>query len=102
MPLKLETSGVSFEVGKAVDSRSDRDTGRQRVEKAGRPRGLVQLIVHDEQTGSEIVTVTVAGEQPNVTVKQPVRGLEAIPWVGRGEACIAKRAEAITPRLVDR
>jgi len=39
MPLKLETSGVSFEVGKAVDSKSDRDTGHQRVEKIGRPPG---------------------------------------------------------------
>jgi hypothetical protein len=71
MPLKLETSGVSFEVGKAVDSKSDRDTGHQRMERIGRPRGLVQLIVHDEPTGSEIITVTVAGEQPKVTVKQP-------------------------------
>jgi hypothetical protein len=33
MPLKLETSGVSFEVGKAVDSKSDRDTGHQRVDQ---------------------------------------------------------------------
>jgi hypothetical protein len=63
MPLKLETSGVSFEVGKAVDSKSDRDTGHQRMERIGRPRGLVQLIVHDEPTGSEIITVTV--KQPH-------------------------------------
>jgi hypothetical protein len=37
-------------------------------------------------------------------VKPPahVHGLEAIPWVGRGEARIANRAEAITSRLVDR
>jgi hypothetical protein len=33
MPLKLETSGVNFEVGKAVDSKSDRNTGPQRVDQ---------------------------------------------------------------------
>jgi hypothetical protein len=51
------------------------------------------------QDGGEIINVTVAGEQPKLTLGQPVavRGLEVIPWAGDdGKSRTAFRAESLS------
>jgi len=99
MRFVLDTSPYVFEVSRAPEPKVDRKTGAQRQDKmTGRLQWVVQLYVKG-QDGGEIINVTVAGEQPKLTLGQPVsvRGLEVIPWAGDdGKSRTAFRAESIT------
>ena len=55
-----------------------------------------QVFVLDDE-GGEVITVTTAGERPNVTVGQLVTlsKLEALPWATNGRNGVAFRAEQI-------
>ena len=98
MRLVLDTSGYAPEVSREPEPKVDRKTGAQRQDKTtGRLQWVVQLYVKG-QDGGEIINVTVAGEQPKLTLGQPVtvKGLEVIPWVGDdGKSRTAFRAESI-------
>ena len=55
-----------------------------------------QVFVLDDD-GGEVITVTTAGERPNVKVGQSVAvsKLEALPWSTNGRSGVAFRAEEI-------
>ena len=83
-------------LGKPLE-KTDGQTGRQKQERGtGRLMWSTQVIVLDED-GAEVITVTTAGEKPNVRVGQPVflSKLEALPWATNGRNGVAFRAEEI-------
>ena len=57
-----------------------------------------QVFVLDE-TGGEVISITTAGEKPDVTVGQlvAVEQLEAIPWATNGRNGVAFRAVSLKP-----
>ena len=71
--------------------------GRQKTERGtGRPMWSTQVFVLDDD-GGEVITITTAGEKPNVKVGQvvAVSKLEALPWATNGRNGVAFRAEEI-------
>ena len=63
-----------------------------------RPQWVVEVFAMDE-SGGEVIRVTVTGPQPKVSQGQPVlvRNLEAVPWTNNGRSGVAYRASSITP-----
>jgi hypothetical protein len=98
MRLVVDTSRVRFTVSKQPDEKRDLD-GKQRADKrTGELLFTVQLVAFDE-TGAEVITVTVAGAPPKVAVGQdvfPVE-LEAIPWNQEKRSGVAYRAKEVRP-----
>ena len=97
MKLKIDTAGVSFTCTRAPEQRVNFDTGQPRVDKAtGLPLWLVQVMALD-QSGGDVIAVTVAGE-PKVSTGRAVTvtDLVALPWSQDGRSGIAYRADAIT------
>lgn len=82
MQLMIDTSRVTFTVGREVQPRTDQN-GVQRVEKGTQlPMWTVQLVAVDAR-GAEVINVTYVGANPpNLTVGQFVTPIElqAIPW----------------------
>jgi hypothetical protein len=98
MRLVLDTSRVRYTVSKPPDTKTDLD-GKQRSDKrTGELLFQVQLVAFDE-TGAEVITVTVAGQLPKVTVGQDVHPveLEAIPWSQEKRSGVAYRAREVRP-----
>jgi len=81
MKLYVDLTGKQVTVSKEPGEKKD-ENGRQRTERGtGRPMWTTQVFVLDED-GGEVITITTAGEMPNVkvgTVVFPVQ-LEALPW----------------------
>lgn len=101
MRLMLDTSQVQFMVSKAAEPKTELGNQRQKTDRAtGLPQWSVGLIAMDE-TGGEVIRVTVAGDQPKVAQGQPVavRDLEAIPWQNNGKSGVAFRAASIMPSI---
>jgi hypothetical protein len=97
MKLHVDTSTKQVTVSREAAEKADGQSGRQKVERGtGRPMWSTQVIVLDED-GAEVITVTTAGEKPNVKVGQPVTlsKLEALPWATNGRNGVAFRAEEI-------
>ena len=98
MRLEIRTENKQFTVSHAPEPRTDQ-SGRQRTEKGtGAPQWQLQLVAMDE-TGAEVIRVTVAGNPPEVVPGQPVQveGLVAFPWQQDGRSGVAYRADAIAP-----
>jgi hypothetical protein len=98
MKLRVDTSGVQFTVTRAAEEKRDQN-GKQKADRnTGELLFTVQLMALDE-TGGEMINVTVAGQPPKVTVGQFARvvELEAIPWATNGRNGTAFRARAIEP-----
>jgi len=96
MRLLVNTEGKRFLVTRETDEKRDVN-GRQRVDKrTGQALFTVQVTALDE-TGAEVLNVTVAGTPPRVTVGQYVSlvELEAIPWAQDGRNGVAFRAKDI-------
>jgi hypothetical protein len=94
----VDTQGKQVTVSKDVEPKKDQN-GNQRSEKGtGRLMWSTQVFVLDE-TGGEVITITTAGEKPNVTVGQlvTVTGLEALPWATNGRNGVAFRAAELVP-----
>lgn len=98
MKLFLDTSRATFRVEKVAEPRLD-DQGRQRADRrTGELLFSVQVTARDD-SGAQVINITVAGEEPKVTVDQivvPVE-LEAIPWVQATRNGVAYRAKALKP-----
>jgi len=97
MKLNLELNGKQFSVTRETVEKTDGQSGRQKVERGtGRPMWSTQVFVLDDD-GGEVITVTTAGEKPNVRVGQLVSlsKLEALPWATNGRNGVAFRAEEI-------
>ncbi|MBU8857418.1 hypothetical protein GA0070622_6311 [Micromonospora sediminicola] len=99
MKLYVDTASKQVQVTKDPEPKNDQN-GNQRSEKnTGRLMWSTQVFVLDE-TGGEIITITTAGEKPNVTVGQlvAVEQLEAIPWATNGRNGVAFRAITLKPK----
>ena len=93
MKLIVDTSTKQVMVSKDPVEKTDQN-GRQRTERdTGRPMWSTQVFVQDED-GGEVITITTAGEKPNVKVGQLVTPIqwEAIPWATNGRSGVAYRA----------
>lgn len=97
MKLYVDTSAKQVTVTKEPTEKQDGQSGRQKTERGtGRPMWSTQVFVLDDD-GGEVITVTTAGERPNVSVGQLVSlsKLEALPWATNGRNGVAFRAEQI-------
>ena len=98
MKLYVDTSGKQVTVSMDPGPKNDQN-GNQRVEKGtGRLMWSTQVFVLDEN-GGEVITITTAGEKPQVKVGQlvTVQQLEAIPWATNGRNGVAFRAIELRP-----
>ena len=96
MKLYVDQSGKQFTVTREAVEKTEQN-GRQKTERnTGRPMWSTQVFVLDED-GGEVITITTAGEKPNVKVGQlvAVSKLEALPWATNGRNGVAFRAEEI-------
>ncbi len=96
MKLYVDTSAKQVTVTREPAEKMEQN-GRQKVERAtGRPMWSTQVFVLDDD-GGEVITITTAGERPNVKVGQSVAvsKLEALPWSTNGRSGVAFRAEEI-------
>ena len=96
MKLYVDTSAKQVTVSREPVEKTEQN-GRQRTERGtGRPMWSTQVFVLDDD-GGEVITVTTAGEKPNVKVGQLVSlsKLEALPWATNGRNGVAFRAEEI-------
>ena len=97
MKLIIETSAKQFTVTKEPAEKMDPQTRAQKVQRGtGRPMWTTQVFVLDED-GGEVITVTTAGERPDVKVGQPISlsKLEAFFWNTNGRSGTAFRAAAL-------
>jgi hypothetical protein len=97
MRLSIDTSGVQYQATKNSEPKLDQN-GKQKVNRDGQPMWATQVMALDE-TGGEVLSITVAGIQPSITVGQIVKpvGLEAIPWNNNGKHGVAFRAVELKP-----
>jgi hypothetical protein len=96
MKLYVDTSDKQVTVSREPVEKIDQNN-RQKTERGtGRPMWSTQVFVLDDD-GGDVITVTTAGEKPNVRVKQTVAlsKLEALPWATNGRNGVAFRAEDI-------
>ncbi|TYC15828.1 hypothetical protein FXF65_10815 [Actinomadura syzygii] len=96
MKLYVDTSTKQVMVSKDPVEKTDQN-GRQRTERdTGRPMWSTQVFVQDDD-GGDVITITTAGEKPNVKVGQfvTVSRLEALPWATNGRNGVAFRAVEI-------
>src|SRR6266478_9924086 len=96
MKLYVDTNGKQVTVTKDPTEKTEQN-GRQKTERnTGRPMWSTQVFVLDDD-GGEVITITTAGERPNVKVGQQltVSKLEALPWATNGRSGVAFRAEEI-------
>src|SRR2546426_12750146 len=97
MKLYVDTNGKQVSVTKDPVAKTDGQTDRQKSERGtGRPMWSTQVFVLDDD-GGEVITVTTAGEKPNVKVGKSVAvsKLEALPGSTNGRSGVAFRAEEI-------
>jgi hypothetical protein len=97
-PVKLyvDTSNKQVTVSKEAVEKVEQN-GRQKQERGtGRLMWSTQVFVLDDD-GGEVISVTTAGERPNVKVGQLVivSSLEALPWATNGRNGVAFRATEI-------
>jgi hypothetical protein len=93
MKLYVDMTGKQVSVSRDPEPKKDQN-GAQRSERdTGRAMWSTQVFVLD-QSGGEVITITTAGEKPNVTVGQLVTPvlLEAMPWATNGRNGVAFRA----------
>jgi hypothetical protein len=100
MKLYVDTSKVTFQVTKNPEAKNDQN-GRQKMNRDGAPMWTTQVMALDE-SGGEMLSVTVAGQKPTVTVGQAVTpiALEAVPWNTNGKHGVVYRAVEIKPIAV--
>ena len=90
MKLYVDTTSKQVTVSREAVEKTEQN-GRQRQERGtGRLMWSTQVFVLDDD-GGEVITVTTAGERPNVKVGQPVSlsKLEALPWATNGRNGVA-------------
>lgn len=98
MRLEIRTEKVQIPVSRAPEPRTD-NVGRQRTQKGtDLPDWQLQLVAMDE-TGAEVIPVTVAGIPPEVVPGRPVQvpGPVAFPWQQDGRSGVAYRADSVQP-----
>ena len=97
MRLMVDIARVTFMVSKAAEPKMELGNKQQKTDReTGAPQWVVELFALDE-SGGEVIRVTVTGPQPKVSQGQPVtvRDLEAVPWNNNGRSGVAYRASTI-------
>ena len=99
MRLYVDTARVTFTVTKNPEPKNDQDGKQKHRKDDGAPMWVTQVMALDEETGGEVLQVTVAGVKPSVSVGQTVVPvtLEAIPWATNGRHGVAYRAAELSP-----
>jgi hypothetical protein len=96
--LYVDSTGKQVTVSMEPGPKNDQN-GQQKSDRGtGRLMWSTQVFVLDE-TGGEVLSITTAGEKPNVKVGQlvfPVQW-EAIPWATNGRSGVAYRAAELKP-----
>jgi len=98
MKLYVDTKDKQVTVSRAPEEKKDQN-GKQKSERdTGRLMWSTQVFVLDEE-GGQVLSVTTAGEKPEVKVGQPVTlsKLEALPWATNGKNGVAFRAIELKP-----
>lgn len=98
MRLYVDTKQVTFQVTRNPEPKNDQNGRQKQDSRTGAPMWTTQVMALDE-SGGEVLMVTVAGEQPKVSVGMNVRpvGLEALPWNQNGRHGVAYRASELQP-----
>jgi hypothetical protein len=99
MRLMVDTSQVNFMVSKAAEPKMEMGNRQQKTDRnTGQPQWVVELFALDD-SGGEVIRVTVTGNQPKVDQGNSVRveGLEVVPWNNNGRSGVAYRAASISP-----
>ncbi len=94
--LLIDTSKTTFMVTRTVAEKTDLE-GKQRFDRVTRePLWTVQVMALDE-SGAEVLMLTVPGLPPKVAVGQAVFpvALEAIPWAQNGKNGVAYRVRSL-------
>ena len=97
MRLLIDTSKVTFTVGREAQEKTDQNGQQRRERNTNVPMWAVQLVAMDDG-GAEVITVTITANQaPSVKVGQLVNPVElqAIPWAQNGKNGTAFRASDI-------
>ena len=96
MKLYVDTKDKQVTVSKAPEEKRDQNSRQKTERDTGRPMWSTQVFVLDEE-GGQVLSVTTAGEKPDVKVGQPVTlsKLEALPWATNGKNGVAFRAEQL-------
>jgi hypothetical protein len=95
----LDTSKATFMVSKAAEPKMEMGNRQQKIDRnTGQPQWVVELFVLDE-SGGEVIRVTVTGIEPKVSQGQSVRveDLEVVPWSNNGRSGVAYRVASIIP-----
>jgi hypothetical protein len=98
--LYVDISRNTYQVTRGWEPKVDMRTGVQRQDRfTQEPLNTVELLSLATGGGGEVLTVTLAGLQPELTVGQMVTpvDLEAIPWVQGDRNGVAFRAKSLTP-----
>ena len=98
MKLRVDTTQVQFIVSRLATPKVERESGKQRADRAtGELLFQFQVMALDD-TGGEVLNVSVCGE-PKLTVGQQVRleGLIAISWSQGERSGVAFRCERVVP-----
>jgi hypothetical protein len=99
MKLEIKTERMQFMVAKPAEPKSDGRGGQKNDRETRELLWVVELVAMDE-TGAEVIKVTIAGQQPpRVAPGQHVQvtGLVAFPWAIEDKHGVAYRAAGITP-----
>jgi hypothetical protein len=99
MRMLVDIARATFLASKAPEPKTEMGSQKQKINKrTGELEWVVELLAMDD-TGGEVVRVTVTGEQPRVGQGQAVRveGFEVVPWSNNGRTGVAYRATSITP-----
>ena len=91
MKLYVDANGKQVTVTKDPTEKVEQN-GRQKTERnTGRLTWSTQVFVLDDD-GGEVITITTAGDKPNVKVGQQltVSKLEALPWATNGRTPLSR------------
>lgn len=97
MKLLLDTSRVTFSVTKVTEPKTDNEGRHKADRRTGELMFVVQVMALEDGAGADIISITLLGQPPKVTVGQivsPVE-LEALPWATNGRSGVAFRAKAL-------
>ncbi|MEU8070660.1 hypothetical protein AB0B20_12970 [Micromonospora sp. NPDC049151] len=99
MKLYVDTTRKQVTASKDPEPKQDQNGNQKSEKNTGRLMWSTQVFVLDE-TGGEVITITTAGEKPDVKVGDfvEVEQLEAIPWATNGRNGVAFRAVSLKPK----
>lgn len=99
MRLLLDTTRATYQVSRPVMEKTDQN-GAQKFTRGNEPMWTVQVVAMSlDESGAEVLNVTVAGVPPKLTPGQMVTpvDLEVIPWSQGERSGVVFRAKELVP-----